>query len=58
LVHHNTPENSQNYIDSLKNYFGKIKIHLSGNEKLISKLKVGKEFNWIRSVEELEKQLG
>ena len=58
LVHHNTPENSQDYIDSLKKYFGKIKIYLSGNEKLISKLKVGKEFNWIRSVEELEKQLG
>ena len=58
LVHHNTPENSQDYIDSLKKYFGKIKIHLSGNEKLINKLKVGKEFNWIRSVEEFEKQLG
>lgn len=58
LVHHDTPENSQDYIDSLKKYFGKIKIHFSGNEKLISKLKIGKNFNWIRSVLELEKQLG
>ena len=58
LVHHKTPENSQHYNDSFKKYFGKIKIHLSGNEKFMSKLKVGMEFNWIRFVEELEKQFG
>lgn len=57
LVHHDTPEDSQDYLNDLKKNFSKIKIILSGNEKLISKLKTGKEFNWIRSVEELEKQL-
>jgi DNA-binding transcriptional MerR regulator len=58
LVHHAIPEDSQSYINRLKRNFGKIKIHLSGNEKLISKLKTGKECNWIHSVEELEKQAG
>jgi MerR family transcriptional regulator, light-induced transcriptional regulator len=57
LVHHDTSENSQDYIDSLRKYFGKAKLHFSGNEKLINKLKIGKECNWIRSVEELENQL-
>lgn len=57
LVHHDTPLNSQDYLDSLKEHFSKTKIHFSGNEKLISKLKIGKECNWIRSVEDLEKQL-
>ncbi len=57
LVHYDTPEDSQNYLNKLKKNFNKTKIHLSGNEKLIRKLKTGKEFNWIRSVEELKKQL-
>ena len=57
LVHHDTPENSQELINGLKKYPGKIKIHFTGNEKLINKLKFGKEFNWIRSAEDLEKQL-
>jgi len=57
LVHYDTPKDSQDYLNNLKKNFSKTKIHLSGNEKLISKLKTGKEFNWIRSVEELEKQL-
>jgi hypothetical protein len=57
LVHHDTPEDSQDYLYSMKKHFSKTKIHLSGNEKLISRLKTGKAFNWIRSVEELEKQL-
>ncbi len=57
LVHHDTLENSQGYINSLKNHFVKVKIHLTGNEKLISQLKIGKECHWIRSVGDLEKQL-
>lgn len=58
MVHHDSPENSQDYINSLKKNFGKIKTHFSGNEKLINKLKIGKDFNWVHSVEDLEKQLG
>jgi len=57
LVHNNTPENTQEYLDNLKKNFTKSQIHVSGNEKLISKLKTGKGINWVRSVEELEKQL-
>jgi DNA-binding transcriptional MerR regulator len=57
LVHQNVPENSQNYLDILKNAFNKTKIYLSGNEKLISELKTGKEIHWLQSVDELEKQL-
>lgn len=57
LVHYDTPEASQDYLNSLKNKFSKIKINLSGNDKLISKLKIGNDMNWIRSVEDLEKQL-
>ena len=57
LVHHDIPEHSQDYLNNLKKNFDKTKIHLSGNEKLINQLKTGKEFNWIRSVEELEQQL-
>jgi DNA-binding transcriptional MerR regulator len=57
LVHNNTIENSQEYLDSLKKNFTKSQIYISGNEKLISKLKTGKGINWVRSVEDLEKQL-
>jgi len=57
LVHNNAPENSQEYLDSLKKNFAKSQIHVSGNENLISKLKTGKGINWVRSVQELEKQL-
>ncbi len=58
LVHHDAPENTQGYINKLKNSFSKTKIHFSGNDKLLSQLKIGKGDNWIRSVEEFEKQLG
>ena len=57
LVHHDTPENAQALINSLKKYPGNIKIYFTGNEKLISKLKPGKEFIWIRSAEDFEKHL-
>lgn len=57
FVRHDSTENAQDYVDSLKKHFGKINIHLSGNERLISKLKIKNGCNWIRSVEELEKQL-
>lgn len=54
LVHNNTPENSQEYLDSLNKNFTKKRIHISGNQKLINKLKTGKRINWIHSVDELE----
>ncbi len=57
LVHHDHPEDAQTYLNNLKKNFGNIGIYLSGNEKLISKLKTGNEINWLRSVEDLEMQL-
>lgn len=57
LVHHDTSEAIQDYLTSLKNNFSNTKVCVSGNEKLISKLKTESEFNWIRSVAELEEHL-
>lgn len=57
LVNYNNHEDSQDYLNTLKNKYTKVKIHLSGNEKLIKNLKTGKEYNWLRSVEEFEKLL-
>ncbi len=57
LVHNDNPEYSQMYLNTLNKGFKNIKIHLSGNENLIKKLKMGKSNSWIRSVEELEASL-
>ena len=57
LVHYAIPKNSQEYLDNLKKNFTKTQIHISGNQKLISKLKTGKGINWIHSAGELEKIL-
>ncbi len=57
LVHNNIPIDTQQYLNNLSANFKKGKIYLSGSGKLISELKTGKSMQWIRSVEELEKQL-
>ena len=57
LVHNNIPVDTQEYLNTLSANFKKTNIYLSGSEKLISGLKPGKSIQWIRSVEELEKQL-
>lgn len=57
FVHHDTTQDSQQYLNLLKKNFYNAKIYVSGNEKLIHKLNLEKGINWIRSVEELEKQL-
>ena len=57
LVHNNIPVDTQEYLNTLSANFKKTNIYLSGSEKLISELKPGKSIQWIRSVEELEKQL-
>lgn len=53
LVHHNVAENIQKYLNTLTKSFDKIKIHLSGNEKLIKQLKLAKEIQWIKSIDDL-----
>jgi methanogenic corrinoid protein MtbC1 len=57
LVQNNVPEEPQHYINALRKTFRNAEIHLSGNEKLIGQLKLGKGVSWIRSVEELKKKL-
>ena len=57
LVHHDQTDDTQLYLNILERYFGKLKIHLSGNEKLITQLDLGKKIDWVRSVNDLEKQL-
>ena len=57
FVHYNKPEESQSYLDLLSRNFKHTKIHLSGNQKLINQLKTGMEINWIKSIEQLEKEL-
>lgn len=58
LVHNNTPNNTQKYLNTLcRNLNKNINIYISGNKKLISQLKIGKATKWIHSVEDLEKQL-
>ncbi len=54
LVHNDSPEYSQMYLDTLNNGFSKINVHIAGNEKLISQLKLKKNCKWIKSVEDLE----
>jgi DNA-binding transcriptional MerR regulator len=57
LVHNNNIEDLKEYINNLTNKFNKTQIHISGNEKLMTQLKPDMDFNWINSVEDLEKQL-
>lgn len=57
MVHYDIPANSQAYINALKKQFPKIKIHVSGNEKLIEQLVNENTFQWIRSAEELQQEL-
>lgn len=50
-------EHSQTFLKTIKKLFTKIKIHISGNEKLINQLTLEKNMFWIRSIDELEKRL-
>lgn len=57
LVHNNLPEDTQEYLENMKKSFGSAKLFLSGNKKLISQLKLGKEIKWVQSVDVLEKEI-
>ena len=56
LVHHDSPKDIQQYLNKLSTSFPKIKIYIAGNEKLINQLN-RKQIHWLRSIEELEKQM-
>lgn len=57
LVHYNSPEETQRYLDNLSSLFTGKNIFVSGNPKLIGQLKIGNGIQWMPSVDELEKQL-
>lgn len=53
LVHYDSPEECQSYINLLSNKFPGVKLNISGNEKLISQLKLNDNINWIKSSQDL-----
>ena len=57
FVHNDEIDECEDYCNNLIKNFKELKIYISGNEKLISKIKKGKSVNWIRSVEDLQKEL-
>ena len=57
LVRNNLPEESQQFIDTLRS-FSPIKIiYLVGSKQLIGSLKMGK-IQWLQSVDDLDKVMG
>jgi len=57
LVNNNMLEHTEQYLNTLSKEFKKSKILLSGNTCLISKIKLAKEIYWLKSVDDLEKQI-
>ena len=53
LTHYDMPESTQEYVNKVAKNFTKQKIYLTGNAKLIEKLKLKKEITWVRSPDEL-----
>ena len=58
FVHHNETDELREYLAVLKNNFRNSKIHISGNSKLLERLKNGNAFDMMHSVADLERQLG
>ena len=55
FVHNDSPDRLQEYLDLIEKNFSKTKIHVSGNEKLMSQLNAGKEVNKIITIQEFER---
>lgn len=53
FVHNNLAKDVESYCKTLAKNFNNVKIHISGNEKLIGNIKKGRSINWLRSVEDL-----
>lgn len=53
----NSVVNAQNYINDLSKRYPKISIHLAGNQKLITNLKLPSNFSWFKSIEQFEMQI-
>ena len=57
FIKNRSGEEAQNYLKGISKVGKNRNIHLAGNFKLISKLKLGKNIYWIQSVQELERLL-
>ncbi len=56
-VHNDFAENAQRLLQKLSERCGKAQIHISGNQILIDQLKLEKSMHWLKSIEDLEKEL-
>ncbi|MEJ5995978.1 MerR family transcriptional regulator [Pedobacter sp. Du54] len=57
MVQNNLITHAQKYIDQLSTTYPSVLIHLAGNHKLISGLKLPSNVNWITSIDQFEAQL-
>lgn len=57
FVHQDFPENVSSYLSEIRDFFDSGNIYISGNEKLISQIKVENKIDWLRSIEDLENTL-
>ena len=57
MVQTNSVANSQNYIDLLSTKYPKTSIHLAGNQKLITNLKLPFNISWFKSIDQFEIQI-
>lgn len=57
LVHRDTADNTDKYLNELSSVFCGEKIYVSGNKKMIDQLKVKETIQWLQSVDDLQQQL-
>jgi hypothetical protein len=57
LVHRDTADNTDRYLNELSSVFCGEKIYVSGNKKMIDQLKVKETIQWLQSVDDLQQQL-
>ncbi|MET4137987.1 MerR family transcriptional regulator [Pedobacter sp. UYP1] len=50
-------ESANGYLNELSTTYPEVRIHLAGNGKLIHELKMGKNINWFRSINEFEQTI-
>ena len=57
VVHYDLPEIIEEYFVKLNSSFNGKKIFVSGDDRMIGKVKMGKKMQWMKAVEELENEL-
>lgn len=57
MVRSRTLTDASAYLDELSAVFGDATIHLAGNSRLISQLKLAENINWFQSIQDFEKNI-